>query len=186
MYIQLPSVGFVLFSAHHEDPVGIPALNPPESSVSILGIIMREAGGPGGLPGAGQTMHLEASWHTSVWSTRWAPAHSPSLFSEMHLSLSSNQLSQGHQGLSLGVGALDLAFPAVSIFTKSKAWNEGLCPQLRHFAQPFLGQFLNPKCHPSQLVSLRSMLLTSCCFVHLWCKLLFLFHFVCSFFKLRF
>lgn len=121
VYIQLPSVGFVLFSAHHEDLTGTPALNPPESSVSILGIITCEARGPGGWPGAGQTMLLEAAWHTSVWSTRWTPARSPSLFSEMHLSLSSNQLPRRHQALSLGVGALDLAFPAVSVFTKSKA-----------------------------------------------------------------
>ena len=108
-------------SAHHEDPAGTPTLNPPESSVSISGIITREARGPGGWPGAGQTMRLEAAWHTSIWSTRWTQARSPSLFSEMHLSLISSQLPRGHQGLSLGVGALDLAFPAMSVFTKSKA-----------------------------------------------------------------
>ena len=82
---------------------------------------MHEAGGPGGWPGAGQTMRLEAAWHTSVWSTRWTLAHSPSLFSEMRLSLRSSQLPHGHRGLTLGVGALDLAFPAMSVFTKSKA-----------------------------------------------------------------
>lgn len=76
MYIQLPSVGFVLFSAHHEDPAGIPALNPPESSVSILGIIMREAGGPGGLPGVGQTMHLRhLGTFFCVEHLGWTPAH---------------------------------------------------------------------------------------------------------------